>query len=222
MRQGHETNPLTRKAAKRLGLQEGIPVAGPYLDHEAGFMSAMDVSDHVLQCSLGTAWVANFALPGDAAWTSPTQLVLPPAKGSGWLVVQPLATGNFAWDWMLKEFVDPDISRAIAKLPDIFSRQLLPPRGLTALPQVNAPNPLCSHNVGAGMFAGLGLSTTRDDMVRAMAAAMTYEMARMVHELIDRRIVDSVVLGGGASKGPFFRSLLAALFEPLPVHFLRE
>ncbi|MCL4217577.1 MAG: hypothetical protein KJ052_11330, partial [Candidatus Hydrogenedentes bacterium] len=39
LRCGHETHPLSSNAAKRFGLPAGIPVAGPYMDHEAGYMS---------------------------------------------------------------------------------------------------------------------------------------------------------------------------------------
>lgn len=220
MRDGHATHPLSPAGAHLTGLPEGIPVAGPYMDHEAGYLSAQGVSDRPLQCSLGTAWVGNFRLPKDARWSSPTQLVIPSVCDDGWLVVQPLMTGNVSWDWALSNTMGLNRERALAELPGIFGERLLPPHGLVALPWMHMPNPLDPALIGAGGFLGLSPATTREDMLRALAAGMAYEMARVFDGVKAR--VDSVVLGGGASKGAFFRSLLAALFHPLPVHVVAD
>ncbi|MBN2309865.1 MAG: hypothetical protein JXR94_12900, partial [Candidatus Hydrogenedentes bacterium] len=77
LRQGHETAPLCAKAARSLELPTGIPVAGPYIDQEAGYLSACAAAGRPLQCSLGTAWVGNYAVADDAVGASPYQLVLP-------------------------------------------------------------------------------------------------------------------------------------------------
>jgi len=217
MRQGHAMQPLSKAGARRLGLPAGIPVAGPYMDHEAGYLSAVGTSKSPLQCSLGTAWVGNFSLAPDDKWTSPSQLVAPAVTGEGWLVVQPLPTGNVAWDWALETLVDRDHGKAIAKLGRIFADDILPPPGVSALPWLNMPNPLLPSTIGAGAFFGVSLHTQPADLVRALAAALTYEMARVLRQVKEKRKVDSVVLGGGASKAAFFRALMAALFHPLPV-----
>jgi sugar (pentulose or hexulose) kinase len=210
MREGHETHPLSEAGARFLGLSAGIPVAGPYMDHEAGYLSATGISRRPLQFSLGTAWVANFIVPEKAEWSSSVQLVLPAILGKGWLVVQPLLTGNVSWDWGLQELVDTDHAAAIRQLDGIFSRELLPPEGLAALPWFNMPNPLQTEALGAGGFFGMSPLTQKHDLLRALA------------EVRDKKVVDSVVLGGGASNGTFFRTLLAALFAPLPVRWQCE
>ena len=237
LRRGHETNPLSAAGARLLGLAAGTPVAGPYMDHEAGYLSAVGVSRRPLQCSLGTAWVGNFAMPESARWRSPAQLVLPAVVGEGWLVVQPLLTGNVTWNWALAELVDRDQRKALAKLDAIFpstssglqavsqsnrGRELLPPEGLVALPWFNMPNPLAPAALGGGCFFGLNAQTSREDLLRALAAGMAYEFRRVFREVAERRVADSVVLGGGAGKGAFFRTLFAALFAPLPVFHPEE
>jgi sugar (pentulose or hexulose) kinase len=217
LRRGHETNPLSPAGARLLGLPAGTPVAGPYMDHEAGYLSAAGVSRRPLQCSLGTAWVGNFAMPEGAAWRSPVQLVLPAVVGEGWLVTQPLLTGNVTWNWALAELVDRDQGKALAKLDAIFGRELLPPDGLVALPWFNMPNPLSPGALGGGCFFGLCAQTGREELLRALAASLAYEFRRVFRAVAERRAADSLILGGGAGKGAFFRTLFAALFAPLPV-----
>lgn len=221
LRQGHEIHPLCSRAARLMDLPAGIPVVGPYMDHEAGYMSAIGVSRRPLQCSLGTAWVGNYMLPQAAKWRSPYQLPLPAIVGKGYLVVQALLTGNVTWDWGLAQFVDMDHARALSKADRLFTKKLLPHDGLCALPWLNIGNPLKSSAVGAASFSGIGPQTDKAELLRALAVGMTYEMARMFAGLKKKKI-DSLVLGGGASKGEFFRTLLTALFDPLPVHYLEE
>ena len=45
---------------------------------------------------------------------------------------------------------------------------------------------------------------------------MTFELARVFEAVRGSGNIDSVVLGGGASKALHFRKLIAALFSPLP------
>ncbi|MFH1024646.1 MAG: FGGY family carbohydrate kinase [Planctomycetota bacterium] len=222
MREGHATHPLSAGAARRLGLPAGIPVAGPYMDHEAGYLSALGVSRRPLQCSLGTAWVGNFELSRAARWSSPVQLVIPALTHDGWLVIQPLLTGNVTWDWALAKFVHPEKREALGRLPGIFRKRLLPPPGLVALPWFNRPNHHRFGALGAGAFLGMNAGTEPHDLVRAIAAGMVYEFARVFDDVRRRRAADAVVLGGGASRGGFFRTMLAALFRPLPVFAVTE
>ncbi|MFH1737947.1 MAG: FGGY-family carbohydrate kinase [bacterium] len=217
LRQGHEIAPLSRSGARLLDLPEGIPVAGPYIDQEAGYLSASAVSHRPLQCSLGTAWVANFVLPDDTIASSPLQLVLPSPVGDGRLVVQPLLTGNVAWEWGLDTLMATNRDRALLKANEVFAESLLPRKGLIALPWFTQPNPICTQAYGGGAFFGLSAQTDRADQLRALAAGITFELARVFAEIRQSDLIDSVVIGGGASKGVFFRRLIAALFSPLPV-----
>lgn len=222
LRRGHETHPLSASAAKRFGLPPGIPVAGPYMDHEAGFLSVSDVSEKPLQCSLGTAWVGNFQLPYTSTARSPFQLVLPSPLGKGRLIVQPLLTGNVTWDWALARFAGATQTRALSKQADIFAEALLPSGGLVCLPWLNRPNPLYPECNGACCFLGAGPSTTNADLLRAVASGMCYDLARVFEELKTRKLVRSVVLSGGASKGAHFTKLIAALLAPLPVYRIED
>jgi sugar (pentulose or hexulose) kinase len=222
LREGHRTAPLSPAAAKHLGLPAGMPVAGPYMDHEAGFLSAAGVCPRPLQVSLGTAWVGNFLVPDPTVGYAPVQLVIGSPRGPGNLVVQPLLTGNVSWDWGLKTLVDEDLPAALGQLDAIFSSNLLPPRGVTCLPWFTQSSPFCAPAPGGGSFVGLGAHTSRHDLVRALAVGMCCEFQRVFDEVGSGGLVDGVVLGGGASKGAFFRRLFSALFAPLPVWSLKD
>jgi len=222
MRRGHEVHPLSKGAAKRLGLSTDVLVAGPYMDHEAGYLSATGSSRRPLQCSLGTAWVGNFILPEITGGRSPIQLVLPAPVGDGRLVVQPLLTGNVTWDWALKTLVHADHEKALERVDRVFGDELLPPCGLASLPWLARPNPLDGEAMGGGAFLGVGPHTTSAEMLRAVAAGMCCEMSRVLEEVKSSGEVDTVVLSGGASRGRFFRATLASLFWPLPVRSVSE
>jgi len=213
LRRGHETAGLSREGAAVLGLPEGVPVAGPYIDQEACYVTALGTSARPLQCSLGTAWVGNFELPPGFVGRSPSQLALPAPTGAGKLIVQPLFTGNTAWDWALGAFLGGVLERAAA----VFRRRLLPPEGLVGIPWTAQQNPFQPAAYGAGMFLGVSTHTTADDLLRATAAGLVFELGRVFGSLKTSGAIGSVVLGGGASNGLYFRQLLAHCFDPLPV-----
>ncbi|MCX6894058.1 MAG: FGGY-family carbohydrate kinase [Verrucomicrobia bacterium] len=222
LRQGHETHPLTVEAATLLQLPAGIPIAGPYNDHEAGYLSVLHASRLPLECSLGTAWVGNFVLPPAFKGGSPFQLCIPAPTGKGQQVIMPLMTGNVTLDWALSTFVHADQQTALGRADGIFSDAMLPSPGLVALPWLNRPNALRPAQTGCGAFFGVSPATTPADLFRAVITAMTFEFARVLDPVIKSGAVDSLVLCGGAAKNLHIRSLFAALFAPMPIHQVIE
>jgi sugar (pentulose or hexulose) kinase len=223
LRQGHETHALSAEGAALLHLPPGTPAAGPYMDHEAGYLAAAGISPHPLQCSLGTAWVGNFVLPAGTEWTSPFQLVVPApgARGAGWQVIQPLLTGNVSWDWGLKTHLPAGADPAAASA-GVFAEALLPPDGLVTLPWLNMPSVLWPPALGSGAVFGINASTTPAELLRSLAMGMSCEMLRVMEQPTTLGVFDSVVLGGGASNAPAFQRMLAGLFHPIPTLLLDE
>jgi len=217
LRKRHETVPLTGRAGKRFGLPEGIPVAGPYFDQEASYLSASGTSTQLLQVSLGTAWVGNFILPSQRRGASPTQLVVDSPLDDGRLVVQPLLTGNPSWEWGLKQFVNNNLANALPKAELIFRDSPLPPPGLCAIPWFTQSNPFQSSTYGGGTITGLHDRTGKADLLRAVAAGMVFELGRVFLDVKNAQLIDCIVLGGGASKGDHFCQRIASLFSPIPV-----
>jgi sugar (pentulose or hexulose) kinase len=218
LRSGHEISPLSDRAARRLGLPSGLPVAGPYHDQEAGYLAAACVSDRPLQCSLGTAWVGNFVVSDEAKLAGGAAgLVIPSPASHGRLVVRALRMGNLTWEWALQTFVSRNVQSALDRQNAIFDKALLPPPGLLATPWLTCRNPFDAEAVGAGGMFGVRPETSLDDLLRAVAAGMAFEMTRIFERARDGALFDAVVITGGASRSLHFRRLLAVLFEPAPV-----
>ena len=217
LREGDTTSPLSVRGAALLGLRAGIPVAGPYIDQEAGYRCAAATTAAPLHASLGTAWVGNFQVDKRKAGYAPYQLVLPAPDRGKRLIVLPLLTGNAAWDWALREFAGGVNARALAKANALLESEPFPHAGLHFLPWSAQENPLLAGAYGGGAFVGMSTNTAREDFLSASALGLVCEFARVFAELRDKRIVKSVVLNGGASKSGYFRRLMASLLAPLPV-----
>lgn len=209
--------PLDEAAARHFGLEAGIPVAGPYIDQEAGYLSTLGVSEHPLQMSLGTAWVGNFTVPLTVTPVSPFQLVVPGPYRSDHLVILPLLTGNVTWDWALEKFLHQNHRTALEMQENLFKEKLLPPEGLVAIPWINRPNPYRPDTNGALLFSGISPACDSGDLLRAVALGMAYEMFRVLGDFCRKGHTDSIILTGGASKGLHFQKYLSTLFAPIPV-----
>lgn len=217
LREGHTTCPLSVSGAALLALPAGTPVAGPYIDQEAGYRSAAVAVDAPLQVSLGTAWVGNFQIEETKSGESPYQLVLPADVPGQRLVVLPLLTGNATWEWAVREFAGGDGAKALAKANAILTRRPLPHAGLHLLPWNSQENPLIPGAHGGGMFIGMNANTSKDDLLSATAACLAFELGRVFAQLRDSGVIKNVVLTGGASNSEHFRRLIAVLMSPLPV-----
>jgi sugar (pentulose or hexulose) kinase len=99
---------------------------------------------------------------------------------------------------------------------------MLPPRGLACVPWVAQPNPFCEGVQGAGAIFGAGPNCNPQDLVRALAAGLAFEVRRVFDQVMRNRLVESVVLSGGAANGFYFRNMLASLAHPLPVYWQRD
>jgi L-xylulokinase len=221
LRQGHRTAMLSSRGAALMRLPEHLPTAGPYMDHEAGYLAVTGLGRRVMQCSLGTAWVANYLSSGGPPLPGAMSLVLPSPLGGGRLVIRVMLAGNASWDWGAATLVGAS-PRAMERAQRELADRLLPPEGLTALPWLTMPNPLAAGCAGAGGFLGISTTTSRTDLLAALAAGMCYEMARLVQPVLKLRRADCVVLSGGASHVASIRALLAGLLAPAPVAHLAD
>jgi gluconokinase len=213
---------LIETAARKLGLEKGVPVYGPYFDQEAGYIAAAKVFKRPLQVSLGTVWVGNFVLPSHIDGESPTQIVVPNPNGYGGLVVQPLLSGGAAWDWALTTFLHVRHERAQELADKAFAEHMLPPVGLCSVPWQDQANPWTPGAHGGGAYIGVSTDTTNADLLRATAVGLVSEFARVFRDVMERRMVDGIVLCGGGAKSPYIRAMFKACTAPLPVAMLPD
>lgn len=221
LRKGHETAPLGAHGAKWLDLPKGVPVAGPYIDQEAAYLAAAAGGGSPLQCSLGTAWVGNYRLPAGCKAQSPTQLALPSPAGDGFLMVQPLLTGNLTWEWGLRMAGGGEplpFERAAA----LFRKAPLPAGGLTLVPWLAQANPLNAESAGGGLLHGLSPEHDGAELLRAAAAGMCCELARVFGEIKAGNLISKITLGGGTGRSRHIQTAAAALFAPLETEVQTE
>lgn len=209
--------PLSVQAARRMHLSAGIPVYGPFIDQEGGYLSVQASHPAPLQLSLGTAWVGNFVCSSRISGRSPFQLAIPAPGEMDRLIIQPLLTGNMAWDWALRTFIGGRSQKALCEASNLFEHALLPKGGLIALPWLNRPNPIAPHLHGGLSFSGAGPNTDPGDFLRAVALGLVYELRRVFEDVCGKGLVECVVLSGGAGKGMVFQQLITHLFSPLKV-----
>ncbi len=222
LRRGHELHPLSAASARRLGLPAGIPVAGPYIDHEAGYLSAAAAGGRPLQVSLGTAWVGNFVCDRPPPRGPGADFLLPAPIGRGTLVLRVMRAGNLTWNWGVRELMGGAGPAAWRRADALCRDDPLPPDGLLAFPWLAQRHALDKALSGNGAFLGVRADTARADLLRALSAGMAFEFACLFDSLRGKPWADGVTLGGGASRGPGFQRLLAALFAPLPVRLAAE
>jgi sugar (pentulose or hexulose) kinase len=214
LRRGHETHPLTGAGARLLGCRSGIPVAGPYMDHEAGFLAGeASVGTDVLQCSLGTAWVGNFVHRSLPPPPGGMNLVLPAPVGRGRLVVRVLPAGNATLDWATST-----LGGGRRRAERVLADSLLPPSHLVAMPWLTWPNPFGASGGGGGLL-GVDTHTTRDDMLRASVASLCFAFRHVFEPVLARGGTGTVLLTGGASRSAPVRRLLAALLAPAVIRY---
>ena len=134
------------------------------------------------------------------------------------MILRVMAAGNVSWDWAVMTLTGgKNVAAAIRRADAVFRARLLPPEGWVAMPWLTRPNLCRPETMGAGGFLGVNPQTTRGDLLRALAAGMCFEFARVLTSIEERARLDSVILAGGASKGRHFRRILSALFYPLAV-----
>lgn len=221
LRNKHETASLSKEGAKRLKLPADVPVAGPYIDQEAAYLSAASISDRPLQCSLGTAWVGNFVLPEWLNGGSNTHIVIPSPTTHKYMVIQPLITGNPVWEWALR-LLDSRREQALAKAGSILKLVKCNQHTPIVCPWFAEKNPLECISKGGGAIVGIDTYTTIDDIVLGVAISLALDLERMFAGLKETDAIDSAVIGGGAGNSSFLREAIATLFAPLPVYWQKN
>ena len=186
-------------------------------------------------CSLGTAWVGSFVADAIQPAQRGIDLVLPSPVNAASLILRVMTAGNLTWDWGLETLLSKSRPAALEQAGAIFTENLLPPDGLVSFPWFARPNAWNSQIPGNGGFLGLNTQTSQADLLRALAAGLTFEFASLFTSLLDggngaaagkgseiNPLINCVILGGGASKGTGFQQLLSVLFAPLPVSVAQD
>jgi erythritol kinase len=204
------TAPLDGRGAALTGLAEGTPVASGPFDLAASPLGAgvATTGDGLLivGTTLGCEVLVDGIVPGDEI----TGMHLCTGTPGRWVRVLPAMAGCAALDWVLAT-----VGMTSTEVSGAIDRSQPGSGGVNALPYL-APSgeraPFVDHGV-TGQFSGLRLSTTRDDLVRAMCEAIAFAALDCFSAVSMTGAL--TVTGGGARSRSWLQIFADVLDRPL-------
>lgn len=219
---------LGASTAKSLGLPPGVVVATGGHDQPCGALGAGVVEDRVGMYATGTVECITPAFQKRV--TDPklleANIACYPHVVPGLFVALTFNfTGGSLLKWFRDTFAQAEKAAAAKSGRDVYELLLkdLPkdPTSLFILPHFTATGTPHFDTESKGVIAGLRLSTTRGEIVKAVLEGVTYEMALNARVLADCGAeIDSFRAIGGGAKSPVWMQIKADLLGK-PVHAMR-
>ena len=212
---------LSARAARELGLREGIGIAGGAGDQAAAAVGSGVVAEGSVSCTIGTSGVVFAA---SNSWRSTAQGELHAfchAVPNRWHLMGVMLSAGGSLRWYRDTLARDAMDEARAQATDAY--EILSQRaarvsagsdGLVFLPYLTGERcPIPDPNIRGG-FAGLDISHTSDHLARAVFEGITAGLAGSVDLLRDLGIdVHEVRLSGGGAKSLFWREMCADMFN---------
>ena len=215
---------LTPAAAELLGLSPHLPVAAGSGDNMAGAVGAGVIRPGTCLVALGTSGVV-------LSPTSHCQPDLPTAgpvgrthtmchadgtetRPGGWCITGCTLSAGYALQWA-HDSLWPDVSyetlyaEAASTLPGA--------EGLVFLPQLTGERCPFPDAKARAAWVGLSARHTRGHLIRAILEGVTFTLEQIYRiQRTQGASASEVSLGGGGARAPFWRQLVADIFD-LPV-----
>ncbi len=211
------------KAARAFGLPRGVVAVAGGHDQPCGALGAGVVQPGVGMYATGTVECITAAL--GKRLTHPKLLAnnltcYPHVVEGLWVSLGFNFTGGSLLRWYRDTFAPEGRAREDV-YESIVSECTAEPTSLFVLPHFTATGTPHLDTESKGVIAGLRLSTTRGEVVRALLEGVTWEMALNVEVLrACGAPVESFRATGGGAKSPFWMQLKADLLGK-PVHAMR-
>jgi xylulokinase len=215
------TGTLTREAAKALGLREGTPVVGGGADNAAGAVGSGIVREGRVFVSLGSSGVV--LTPTDTFRVDPQERLhtFCASVPGQWYLMGCMLTAGLALRWARDTLCTDLRARAAAEKADVYDLMMdevaaSPPgaRGVCFLPHLQGERSPLNDPSASGAFAGLGLTTSRGDLLRALVEGITYNLRACLD--VARELgcpIEEIRLTGGGANSPVWRQLCADVFD---------
>jgi xylulokinase len=228
MPSGSVVGEIGAKAAKEFGLPPGVVAVTGGHDQPCGALGAGVVEDGVGTYATGTVECITPAFKKRMVHPKllDNNIACYPHVVPGLFVSLTFNfTGGSLLKWYRDTFARAEIAQADAQGKDVYDLILAEapkePTSLFILPHFTATGTPHFDTESKGVIAGLRLSTTRGEIVRAVLEGVTYEMALNASVLGDcgAEIESFRAIGGGA-KSAFWMQLKADLLGK-PVHAMK-
>jgi xylulokinase len=205
------TGVVTRDVAELTGLQEGTPVVGGGGDQAASAVGNGIVEPGVVSCTLGTSGVV-FAHMEEVAYDPAGRVhTFCHAVRGKWHVMGVTQGAGLSLQWFRNQLapgVSYDALMAEAATAPAGSQ------GLYWLPYLMGERTPHLDATARGGWIGLTASHRRAELIRALIEGVSYSQKDCL-EIVERLgvPVESVRASGGGAKSPFWRQMLADVFD---------
>lgn len=186
---------LRAAAARRLGLEEGLPVVAGAHDQAAAFIGAGGVPDVRSVISFGSSDCVTTGSDRRPHGIDVTGFATYRVDDSLWVTLAGTAAGGWALEWFA------GIVGGI--VADVFADLAAEPPRLLALPYLAGSGTLDNDPDARGVIHGLTLETTTPELARALVEASGYEFAKVFAALRTAGIDPGAVsVTGSGSRNP--------------------
>ncbi|MEF8884775.1 MAG: FGGY family carbohydrate kinase [Haloarculaceae archaeon] len=205
------TGTVTAEAAAATGLPEGVPVAAGLHDVGACALGAGVTDPGQATVILGTWGQSVVVTDGPDEGTGG----LPRRYLDGWLRYRGIRAGAACLDWFVDEFGEQ--WREAARERDVDPYEVYERRAASVPAGANGVlfHPYLDGSTddpaASGGFYGLGLETTREELLRAVYDGVATALALGVREF-DRPVSD-LRIGGGGARSSLWTDAFANLFD---------
>jgi len=194
---------LTEGAAADLGLPAGVPVAVGSGDVHSAVFGSGAVADFDAHLYIGTSSWISAHVPFKKTAVTSNVASIPAALAGKYVIVDEHETAGASLDFVRRVLGLPDGFEAM----DEALAATLPGSGrILFTPWLNGErSPVDDHTIRGG-FHNLSLSTTREQMVRAVYEGVAFNsrwLLDAVERFANRRFDSLAFIGGGATSAPW-------------------
>ena len=205
------TGTISREAAERTGLREGTPVVGGGGDQAASAVGNGIVKLGVVSCTLGTSGVV-FAHTDDIRYDplGRVHTFCHAVKGK-WHVMGVTQGAGLSLQWMRNQLMPGmDYEAMMTEAAQASAGS----QGLFWLPYLMGERTPHLDAQARGGWIGLTAKHTRADLIRSVVEGVSYSQKDTL-DLIDQLgvPVNAVRVSGGGARSPFWRQILADVFD---------
>ncbi len=215
------TGEITPAAAEATGLRAGTPVVGGGADNAAGAVGCGIVREGRVLVSLGSSGV--ILTPCDTFRVDPDERLhsFCSSVPDQWYLMGCMLTAGLAWRWA-RDTLAPDLHAQAGDIgDDVYDLMMAEVAdsapgagGVTFLPHLQGERSPLNDPRASGAFAGLGLTTSRGDLLRAIIEGITRNLRACLDIARDLGCpLDEIRLTGGGAHSPVWRQLCADIFN---------
>lgn len=220
---------VTEEAAAETGLREGIPVIAGCSDAMAS-VYALGIS-RLGEMGESSGTTSLVFVGSDKKSASDIPVVTRPCAidGMPWIFDAPIQTSGAALKWYIETFAAREQIEAEQRGENIYSylnelalESKAGAGGLFFFPYLLGERAPLWNDYARGMFIGLGMNTTRADLIRAVFEGTAFALRHVVETVKEAgAMAECLRICGGGAKSRTWCQIKASMLH-MPVHVLDE